>query len=333
MNRLRERLHRFLAGCDRFTTGILLSVVLGLVVPCNGAAAEVFDYLTNAAIILLFYLYGVKLSRKSVIDGILNWRLQTLVFFFTFIFFPVIVPLLRPLLEPLTGAALFMGLAYVACLPSTVQSSIAFTSVAGGNVPAAVCSASVSSLLGVFLTPLLVGILFSTGTSHVDVGMDTILKICYQILLPFVLGQLSQRWLQHFVRSRKELIRWNDQGTIWLVVYTSFSGATVAGYWQQLDALHLGGLVLASLVLLVLAQLGAYSACRLLKFNRADRIAIIFCGSKKSLAVGAPMMLAIFGYLDNNLLLPLMVFHQVQLMVCAWLARRWQLPDADSGGY
>lgn len=333
MNRLRERLHRFLAGCDRFTTGILLSVVLGLVVPCSGAAAEVFDYLTNAAIILLFYLYGVKLSRKSVIDGILNWRLQTLVFFFTFIFFPVIVPLLRPLLEPLTGAALFMGLVYVACLPSTVQSSIAFTSVAGGNVPAAVCSASVSSLLGVFLTPLLVGILFSTGTSHVDVGMDTILKICYQILLPFVLGQLSQRGLQHFVRSRKELIRWNDQGTIWLVVYTSFSGATVAGYWQQLDALHLGGLVLASLVLLVLAQLGAYSACRLLKFNRADRIAIIFCGSKKSLAVGAPMMLAIFGYLDNNLLLPLMVFHQVQLMVCAWLARRWQLPDADSGGY
>ena len=333
MNRLRERLHRFLAGCDRFTTGILLSVVLGLVVPCSGAAAELFDYLTNAAIILLFYLYGVKLSRKSVIDGLLNWRLQTLVFFFTFIFFPVIVPLLRPLLEPLTGAALFMGLVYVACLPSTVQSSIAFTSVAGGNVPAAVCSASVSSLLGVFLTPMLVGILFSTETSHVNVGLDTILKICYQILLPFVLGQLSQRWLQNFVRRRKELIRWNDQGTIWLVVYTSFSGATVAGYWQQLDALHLGGLVLASLVLLLLAQLGAYAVCRLLKFNRADRIAIIFCGSKKSLAVGAPMMLSIFGYPDNNLLLPLMVFHQVQLMVCAWLARRWQLPEADSGGY
>lgn len=333
MNRLRERLHRFLANRDRFTTGILLSVVLGLLLPCSGTASTVFDWLTNAAIVLLFYLYGVKLSRKSVIEGILNWRLQTLVFLFTFVFFPLVVPLLRPLLEPLTGAALFMGLVYVACLPSTVQSSIAFTSVAGGNVPAAVCSASVSSLLGVFLTPLLVGILFSTGTSHVSVGMDTVLKICYQILLPFILGQLSQRWLQSFVRNRKELIRWNDQGTIWLVVYTSFSGATVAGYWQRLDALHLGGLVLASLLLLVLAQLAAYWACRALGFNRADRIAIIFCGSKKSLAVGAPMMLAIFGYLDNNLLLPLMVFHQVQLMVCAWLARRWQTSEAESGGY
>ncbi len=333
MNRLRERLHRFLSRQDRFTTGILLSVVLGLVVPCSGSGAVLFDYLTNAAIILLFYLYGVKLSRKSVIEGILNWRLQALVFCFTFIFFPVVTPLLRPLLEPLTGAALFMGLVYVACLPSTVQSSIAFTSVAGGNVPAAVCSASVSSLLGVFLTPLLVGFLFSTGTAHVEVGVDTILKICYQILLPFVLGQLSQRRLQNFVRNRKELIRWNDQGTIWLVVYTSFSGATVAGYWQQLDALHLGGLVIASLVLLALAQITAYRACRLLHFSREDRIAIIFCGSKKSLAVGAPMMLAIFGTTDNNLLLPLMVFHQVQLMVCAWLARRWQTPEADSGGY
>ncbi len=333
MNRLRERLHRFLSRQDRFTTGILLSVVLGLVIPCSGSGAVLFDYLTNAAIVLLFYLYGVKLSRKSVIEGILNWRLQTLVFCFTFIFFPVVTPLLRPLLEPLTGAALFMGLVYVACLPSTVQSSIAFTSVAGGNVPAAVCSASVSSLLGVFLTPLLVGILFSTGTAHVNVGMDTILKICYQILLPFILGQLSQRWLQSFVRNRKELIRWNDQGTIWLVVYTSFSGATVAGYWQQLDALHLGGLVVASLALLIPAQLGAYWACRLLHFSREDRIAVIFCGSKKSLAVGAPMMLAIFGTTDNNLLLPLMVFHQVQLMVCTWLARRWQTPEADSGGY
>ncbi len=333
MNRLRERLHRFLSRQDRFTAGILLSVVLGLMAPCSGSGAVLFDYLTNAAIILLFYLYGVKLSRKSVIEGILNWRLQALVFCFTFIFFPVVTPLLRPLLEPLTGTALFMGLVYVACLPSTVQSSIAFTSVAGGNVPAAVCSASVSSLLGVFLTPLLVGLLFSAGTAHVEVGADTILKICYQILLPFILGQLSQRRLQNFVRNRKELIRWNDQGTIWLVVYTSFSGATVAGYWQQLDALHLGGLIVASLVLLLLAQLAAYRACRALGFNRADRIAIIFCGSKKSLAVGAPMMLAIFGTTDNNLLLPLMVFHQVQLMVCAWLARRWQTPEADSGGY
>ncbi len=326
-----------LARTDRFTTGIVLSVALGLLLPCAGAAAVGFDWLTNAAIVLLFFLYGAKLSRESVIAGLLHWRLQALVFFFTFVFFPLLIPLLQPFLVWLVGPALYMGLVYVACLPSTVQSSIAFTSVAGGNVPAAVCSASVSSLLGVFLTPLLVSLFFANAgnAGGAQVGLDTVLTICTQILLPFILGQLSQRWLRGWVQSHKKLIGWNDQVTIWLVVYTSFSKATVSGYWTQLEWLHLGGLIVACTAVLALVQLGTYVSSRLLGFSREDRITIVFCGSKKSLAVGAPMMMAIFGTLDNNLLLPLMIFHQVQLMACAQLARLWQRKGAaaDTGGY
>ncbi len=321
---------------DRFTTGIVIAVVLGLALPCSGNVAESFDWLTNAAIVLLFFLYGVKLSRQSVMDGLLHWRLQLMVFALTFVLFPLLVPLLRPLLEPLVGGALFMGLLYVACLPSTVQSSIAFTSVAGGNVPAAVCSASVSSLLGVFLTPLLVSIVFAAdaaGGLGADVGMDTVLKVCTQILLPFILGQAAQRWLGDWVRGHRTLIGWNDQITIWLVVYTSFAKATVSGYWSHLSWTQLGGLIAACLIILAIVQATAYLGSRLLGFSREDRITIVFCGSKKSLAVGAPMMLAIFGMLDNNLLLPLMVFHQVQLMACAQLARTWRRKGADSGGY
>ncbi len=316
--------YRIFARADRFTTGIIISVILGLLLPCTGAVAGWFDWLTNAAIVLLFYLYGVKLSRESVIAGLLNWRLQLMVFFYTFIFFPIITPLLQPLLEPMVGSALYMGLIYVACLPSTVQSSIAFTAVAGGNVPAAVCSASVSSLLGVFLTPLLVGLLFTnSNTSSADVGLDTVLKICYQILLPFILGQLSRRWLRGWVERNKGLIKWNDQGTIWLVIYTSFSGATAQGYWQQLELHYLLGLIVVCSIILCITFAATYFSSRWCGFNREDRITIVFCGSKKSLAVGAPMMLAIFGELDNNLLLPLMIFHQVQLMACAQLASLW----------
>ena len=163
---------------DRFTTGIIASILLGLLLPCEGAVATAFDGVTHAAIILLFYLYGVKLSRRSVWEGVTHWRLQSLVLFFTFIYFPLVAWLSRPLMEPLVGAALCGGLLYVACLPSTVQSSIAFTAVAGGNVPAAVCSASISSLLGVFFTPLLVGLLFSqAGGSGANIGLDSILTI------------------------------------------------------------------------------------------------------------------------------------------------------------
>ena len=324
---------KFLAKFDIFTAGILISLALGLVVPCHGQGAEVFDWLTNAAIVLLFFLYGVKLSRKSVVEGLLNWRLQGMVFFFTFVFFPVMIPLLRPVFEPLVGPALFMGLVYVACLPSTVQSSIAFTSVAGGNVPAAVCSASVSSLLGVFLTPLLVSLLFSTSADGSQVGLDTVLKICYQILLPFILGQFSQPLLRKWVLGHKNLIGWNDKSTIWLVVYTAFSNATSGGYWEKLEAFQLGALVLVCLIFLCFTFAATWYSSRLLGFNREDSITIVFCGSKKSLAVGAPMMMAIFGTLDNNLLLPLMVFHQVQLMACAHLARHWQRGNSDNGGY
>ncbi len=327
-------LRRLFAKADRFTTGIIISVILGIVLPCSGGCAEAFDILTNAAIVLLFYLYGVKLSRESVIAGLLNWRLQSMVLLFTFAFFPIVVPLLQPIFEPLMGASLYAGLVYVACLPSTVQSSIAFTSVAGGNVPAAVCSASVSSLLGVFLTPMLVGLLFSHGgASGADIGIDTILKICYQILLPFLLGQLSRKWLKNWVAGHKQLISWNDQTTIWLVIYTSFSGATVNGYWSQLSILQLTAIIFACSAILALTFIATYFSSRALGFSREDRITIVFCGSKKSLAVGAPMMMAIFGALDNNLLLPLMVFHQVQLMACAQLARIWHRKGADTGGY
>lgn len=310
---------------DVFTGGIILSILLGLFLPCSGLAGSAFSRLTELAIILLFFLYGVKLSRRSVLQGILHWRLQLLVLLSTFALFPIAVSLSRPLLELLVGPALFAGLLYVACLPSTVQSSIAFTSIAGGNVPAAVCSASISSLVGVFATPLLVGILFSLdGAGGASVGLDAVLTISYQILLPFVLGQLSQRWLADRASRHRSLIAANDRLTIWLVVYTSFSSATVQGYWQRLDMRHLLGLIAASLLLLLVIQLIIWLTCRLLRFNRPDSITILFCGSKKSLAVGAPMLLAIFNCADNNLLLPLMVFHQVQLMVCARLAAHWQ---------
>ena len=325
---------RILSKADRFTVGIVISVILGVVLPCSGGCAEAFEVLTNAAIVLLFYLYGVKLSRESVIAGLLNWKLQGLVLFFTFVFFPILIPLLRPIFEPLVGASLYAGLIYVACLPSTVQSSIAFTSMAGGNIPAAVCSASVSSMLGVFLTPILVGILFShSGAAQADIGIATILKICYQILLPFILGQLSRKWLKNWVTKHKQLISWNDQTTIWLVVYTSFSGATVGRYWEQLHALQLGGLILVCTAILGITFVATYYSSKAMGFSAEERISIVFCGSKKSLAVGAPMMLAIFGTLDNNLLLPLMIFHQVQLMACSQLAHIWHRQGADTGGY
>ena len=183
-----------------------------------------------------------------------------------------------------------------------------------------------------YLSPC--GDVFATDGSGAQVGLDTVLKICYQILLPFIAGQLSQTLLRKWVLGHKTLIGWNDKSTIWLVVYTAFSNATSGGYWDKLQATQLAGLVTACLIILCLTFAATWFSSKLLGFNREDQIAIVFCGSKKSLAVGAPMMMAIFGTLDNNLLLPLMVFHQVQLMLCAHMARLLQRNSlSDTGGY
>jgi len=315
---------RLFLRADRFVMGILIALAMGLVIPCGGVTASIFEAATQVAIFMLFFLYGVKLSRRSMLQGLLHWKLQLLVIFFTFAFFPLLMLLAQPLFAPLTSPALYMGLLYVAALPSTVQSSVIFTSVAGGNIPSALCAASLSSLIGVFLTPLLVGILLAVDSSGMGVSYDSFIEISLLILLPFILGGLMQPLLREWAVAHKGLISWNDQVTIWLVVYTSFSAATIAGYWKYLSYANLGGLILSCFLLLGFIHVVIYYTAKFFRFDLADRITIVFCGSKKSLAVGASMLVPIFGFADNNLLLPLMIFHQVQIMTCSHLSRMWK---------
>lgn len=313
-----------LARFDRFTVGILTALALGLVLPCSGQGQVLFSGLSQTMILLLFFFYGLRISRQAIVDGFKHWRLQGMVLLCTFVFFPLLMLGARPALEWMVGPALFLGLLYVSCIPSTVQSSVVFTSIAKGNVPAAVCSASISSLVGVFATPFLVNLLFPTESLGNFVGLESVLNIAQFILLPFVVGQCSQRWLQNWALSHKTIVSLIDQSTVWLLVYTSFSAATVAGYWQQNDASDLLWLVLACFLLLCFIHATIYYTSKWLGFKPEDRYAIVFCGSKKSLTGGAPMMLALFGYVDNNYLLPLMIFHQIQLLTCSHLSRMWQ---------
>ncbi len=320
MNLLRSILSRF----DRFTVGILTALALGLVLPCYGTGQVFFSGLSQTMILLLFFFYGLRISRQAIVDGFKHWRLQGMVLLCTFVYFPLLMLGLRPALEWMVGPTLFLGLLYVSCIPSTVQSSVVFTSIAKGNVPAAVCSASISSLAGVFITPFLVNMLFPTESLGNFVGLESVLNIAQFILLPFVVGQCAQRWLQQWALNHKSIVSLIDQSTVWMLVYTSFSAATIAGYWQQNEATDLLWLALACFLLLCLIHATIYFSSKWLGFTPADRYAIVFCGSKKSLTGGAPMMLALFGYVDNNYLLPLMIFHQIQLLTCSHLSRMWK---------
>ncbi|WP_248802568.1 bile acid:sodium symporter family protein [Pseudomonas sp. MWU13-2100] len=308
---------------DNFTLTLVSVVLLASFLPAGGQVAVGFSGLTNIAIALLFFLHGAKLSRESIIAGAGHWRLHLLVFGLTFVLFPLLGVALKPLLSPLIGDKLYMGMLYLCALPATVQSAIAFTSLARGNVPAAICSAAASSLFGIFLTPLLVTLLLDVHGSGGST-LDAILKISVQLLLPFIAGQIARRWIGAWVGRNKSWLKFVDQGSILLVVYSAFSEAVNEGIWHQIPLWDLAGLVVVCGVILTLVLLASSVLGRAFGFDQEDRITILFCGSKKSLATGVPMAQVLFaGSTIGVLILPLMLFHQIQLMVCAVLAQRY----------
>ncbi|MGB3268900.1 MAG: bile acid:sodium symporter family protein [Rhodanobacter sp.] len=313
---------------DNFTLALLATVLLASLLPARGTAARVFDLVTDAAIALLFFLHGAKLPRRSIVQGMTHWRLHLTVLAGTFVLFPLLGLLLRPVGDLLLTPELSLGLLFVCLLPSTVQSSIAFTAIAGGNVPAAVVSASVSNLLGIVLTPLLVGLLLESHGG--GVSWQGVLDIVLLLLLPFALGHFARRWIGTFVDRHKPLLGYSDQATILLVVYTAFSAAVVEGLWRDTPLSALLTTVAACALLLALVMPTITWAARRLGFSREDEITIVFCGSKKSMASGIPMAKILFAGQAGGLgalVLPLMIFHQLQLMVCAVVARRY----ADRG--
>jgi solute carrier family 10 (sodium/bile acid cotransporter), member 7 len=309
---------------DNFTLALLATVLLASLLPCRGQAARIADTGTDAAIALLFFLHGAKLPRAAILQGLTHWRLHLTVFASTFVLFPLLGLALQPLGHALLTPQLYLGVLFVCTLPSTVQSSIAFTSIAGGNVSAAVVSASMSNLLGIVLTPLLVGLLLAShgGATSWHGALDIVL----QLLLPFVLGHVARPWIGGFVDRHKPLLGYTDQGTILLVVYTAFGAAVVEGLWRDTPISALLSTLAMCALLLALVMPTLVWTARRLGFARQDQIAIVFCGSKKSMASGIPMAKILFaGQLGGlgALVLPLMIFHQLQLMVCAVVARRY----------
>lgn len=312
---------------DTFTVALIIVVVAASIVPAHGQGAVFFERLTAAAIALLFFLHGAKLSREAIIAGATHWRLHGLVFIWTFVIFPALGWALRPVLLPLLGEPLYIGLLYLCVLPGTVQSAIAFTSIARGNVPAAVCAASASSIVGIVLTPLLLQWLLQTDAQAMggDSMLQAIRDISVQILLPFVVGHLMRPMVGRWMDGHRRLVTSVDQSSILLVVYTAFSASVIGGLWQAVPPRALLILTVVCCVLLAVVLVLNTWSTRRLGFNREDEITIVFCGSKKSLATGVPMAQVLFSATAiGPALLPLMIFHQIQLMVCAVLAQNYQ---------
>jgi sodium/bile acid cotransporter 7 len=307
---------------DPYIVAILSMVLLASLLPARGQVSVGFDWLTKVVIAVLFFLHGARLSRRAVVTGMSHWRLHLVVLLSTFALFPLLGLAATYLPAAVLPSSLSAGVLFLCCLPSTVQSSIAFTSVARGNVAAAVVSASVSNLFGIVLTPLIAGVLMQAHGG--GFSLSAVWSVVVQLLLPFAVGQVSRLWIAAWAERSRKLLGLFDRGTILLVVYSAFSEAVTRGIWRQVTIPDLLKLLVACLVLLAIVLAVTAWSARAMRFSKEDEIAIVFCGSKKSLASGVPMAGILFpGASVGLMILPLMLFHQIQLMACAVIAQRY----------
>ncbi|WP_449386416.1 bile acid:sodium symporter family protein [Cellulomonas soli] len=319
------------AGVGRWVDPLVLLIVgallLGLLLPVRGAPAAVLDQVRTGAVVLLFFLYGARLHTSQVRAGLRNWQLQGSMLAATYVVFPLLGLAVQLLPDAVLSADLRTGLLFLAVLPSTVQSSVVFTSIARGNVAGAITGATVSNVVGIVLTPVLVGLLMSrTGGST---GGET--STLVQLLGPFAAGQVAERWIGEWVRAHPSLLRVSDRSTLLLVAYTSVSQAQVSGAWSHVTWSVLAVLAAVCGVLLGTMLALTWRAGAALGLPYPDRVALLMCGSKKSLATGLPMAAVLFTpVVAASVALPVVVFHQLQLATCAVLARR--LADRSPAG-
>lgn len=303
---------------------IVLGVILALIFPADGTFADVMDWVVKIVIGVLFFLYGARLSTREALNGLMHWRLHLLILAFTFLLFPLIGLALMPLQHAI-GEDLYQGILFLCLVPSTVQSSVNFTSIAKGNVPGAIISASASNLIGVFVTPVLVLLLMSSAGGGLTIDTSVFLDIALQLLAPFIVGQIARAVIpavQNFAKAKPT--SYVDKISIGLVVYVAFSEGIVMGVWSSVSWVAIVGIIIGSVVLVWIMLTVTSWVARKLGFNYADQVAIQFCGTKKSLASGLPMATVMFSGGAGLIIVPLMIFHQVQLMMCSVRAAKYE---------
>ncbi|MGH8444746.1 MAG: bile acid:sodium symporter family protein [Solimonas sp.] len=312
---------------DGFLASMLIAITIAALAPQLGVSGGLLhlDRVTMVGVAIVFLLSGAGLSTDKLKAGAANWRLHLFVQLFTFAVFPLVGLLVTAVAGRWLPHELTIGFFYLCVLPSTVSSSIAMTAMARGNVAGAVFNATLSSLIGMLLTPLYISLWMQAASQGAPL-LEQLLKIGEQLLLPFIVGQLLRPWIGAWIGRNKPITGKVDRAVIVLIVFNSFSDATAAGVWTRYGVVPLLATAAMTGGLLAFVLWLTHLVARRFGFNVEDEIAAVFCGSKKSLAAGAPMAALIFGGSGGALgliMLPIMIYHQLQLIVCSVIARRY----------
>lgn len=326
MNLLRRNLALLKrTGVDGFMLGIISMIFLAYLAPEIGSIKKPvsLDQIATLGVALIFFLYGLRLSPEKLKQGLSNWRMHLVIQLTTFLFFPLILLACKPLFAGTSAEIFWLGTFFLASLPSTVSSSVVMVSIAGGNIPAAIFNASISSLIGIFMTPFWAGLFLSSGSGGFS-ARDVAVKLTLQVLFPVTAGILLHRHFGVFAEKHKKALKHSDQTVILLIIYTAFCKSFENRLFADLSLLQivlLGG----SMVALFFAVMGTvHVISRRLRFSPEDSVTVLFCGSKKSLVHGSVMIKVLFPHspISGILLLPLMLYHALQIIISSVIARK-----------
>ena len=304
---------------DPVVAGIVLAMALGLALPVPAKGREILSTVADLSVCLVFLVYGMRLRTSEVLAGLTNVKLQLSVLLATYVAFPAFGFLMYKAAEPVWGQGFATGFLYLAILPSTIQSSVTFVSIAKGNVAAAVCSATISNILGMFVTPLLALLVLDVGGASGG-GLGSIVT---KLLAPFIVGQLFQPFVGDWFRARRSTVKKIDNSSIILIVFSAVVNATAEGAWAGVTAWTVLVLIALSVALLATMLALTWFVPGKIGMPREDRTVVLMCGSKKSLATGLPMAKALFpASMVGAVIVPVVLFHQIQIFVCAIIAAR-----------
>ncbi|WP_285008039.1 bile acid:sodium symporter family protein [Pedobacter faecalis] len=322
MKKLLEILGR--AGLDGFLLMIGIMILLAYFLPQPGMVKEPvsLEQIAGAGVSLIFFFYGLRLSVEKLKAGLANWKMHIVVQLTTFLFFPLLVLASRPLFVGTDFELLWLGVFFLAALPSTVSSSVVMVSIARGNIPAAIFNASISSLIGVVVTPLWVGLFIASATGDFDVT-DIVAKLILQVLLPVIIGISLNSRFGAIAEKYKKQLKYFDQAIILSIIYTSFCKSFSEHLFEGFSTPELAVLAAGMMVLFFAVFLCVWLLSRLFGFSDEDRITVLFCGSKKSLVHGTVMSKILFQHstITGIILLPLMLYHALQLIAASIIAK------------
>lgn len=311
---------------DGFLLALVLVVVAAILFPGLGASGGPLhmDWIAGYGIAVVFFLYGLTLAPEKLHQGAKNWPVHVTVQLATFVLFPLVTLILLALFGRGLPAPVATGFFYVAALPSTVSSSVAMTSLARGNVPIAIFNATLSSLLGVFITPFLMAWYASTSGTAMPL-LPVMMKVVLLVLLPIGVGQLARHWLSAWATKNNKWIKLADRAIILAIVFNAFSNSMIEGIWTGHDASLIVEMVVGVIALFFIVYGLLKIPCRVLGLDREESIACLFCGSKKSLATGVPLAKLMFGATPQIglIIAPIMLYHFFQLLIVSVIANRY----------